>query len=169
MTDREQILAELAEEFKRWENLLSGLSEAQATASRLPNGWSAKDLTAHLMAWQQVSVARVGAAQRDEEPVLPDWLAGADPDAENVDPSNARIDETYRGASWLQVYKAWRDGFVEFLTLAKAVPEDDLVDTEKYPWLKGYALVDVLKGSYEHHHEDHLPALSAWAGQPRIS
>ena len=165
MKDPKQTLALLNEEFERWKEILASLSEEQATTSRLPNGWSIKDLTAHLMAWQQISVARLEAAQRDEEPVFPGWLAGADPDAEDVDPINARIDETYRGASWSQVHQAWRDGFIRLLTLAKEISEGDLEDTQKYPWLKGYSLFDVLQGTYEHHHEDHLQPLLTWVDE----
>jgi hypothetical protein len=39
------------------------------------------------------------------------------------------------------------------------------MDIEKYPWLKGFALFDVLQGSYEHHHIDHLEPLLAWLSQ----
>lgn len=164
MTDSGQMLTKLKEEFKRWENVLGSLSEAQATTSRLSNGWSVKDLTAHLMAWQQVSVARLEAARLNQEPELPEWLARADPDEEDVDPINARIDETYREKSWPWVHQQWRDGFVRVLTLAEAIPEDDFSNKE-YPWLKGHSLLDVLQGSYEHHHEDHWQPLLTWVNQ----
>ena len=162
MNDPQQMMTMLKEEFNRWENLLSSLSEEQATASRLPNGWSVKDLTAHLMAWQQVSVARLEAARLEQAPSLPDWFAGVTPDTEDFAPVNASIYEIYREQPWPQVHGAWRDGFVRFLTLAKELPKDDLLDTEKYPWLKGYSLFDVLQGSYEHHHVDHFGTFETW-------
>lgn len=167
MTDPEQILGKLQEEFERWEDVLGSLSETQATTSRLPNGWSVKDLTAHLMAWQQVSVARLEAAQKDKEPVFPRWLAGARPEeAEaDVDLFNARIDDTYQSQPWPWVHRQWRDGFVRCLTVAAAIPEEDVSDTKKYPWLKDHALLEVLQGTYEHHHKDHLQLLLAWVDE----
>lgn len=162
MTDSKQILTMLQAEFDRWKNLLSSLSEAQVTASSLPNGWSVKDLTAHLTAWQQVSVARLEAARLSEEPALPDWFVGVTPELEDVDIINAQIYETYRDRPWSEVYQAWRDGFERFLTLAKEIPEADLANTEKYSWLHGYSLLDVLQGSYEHHRVDHLETLQTW-------
>lgn len=36
------------------------------------------------------------------------------------------------------------------------------MDSNRYPWLKGYALSDVLIGSYDHHHEEHLGPLLEW-------
>jgi len=58
-----------------------------------------------------------------------------------------------RDRPWPGVYQDWRTGFLRLLELAAAVPEPDLLEAGKYPWLEGYALVDVLKGSYEHHRE----------------
>ena len=48
MDDKQQILTRLQEEFNRWEELLSGLSETHITASHLPANWSIKDVIAHL-------------------------------------------------------------------------------------------------------------------------
>ena len=159
--NKRRILGKLQEEFDRWEKELSTLSEAQVTTSRLPNGWSIKDLVAHLMAWQQVTVARLEAGQRSEEPMLPGWLEGADPDAEEVDALNARIYEIYQHEPWARVHRAWRDGFANVLKLGAAIPEEDLENPEKHPWLKGYPLMAVLEGTYEHHHDDHLEAFLA--------
>jgi hypothetical protein len=51
------------------------------------------------------------------------------------------------------VYRKWREGFLRFLEAGKAIPEEEMVDTGRYPWLKGYPLLAVLEGSYEHHKE----------------
>jgi len=162
MNDKDQILTTLKEEFNRWEELLSSLSEEQITNPRLQSNWSIKDVVAHLMAWQQVSIARLEAARFNTEPVLPIWLEGLDPESEeNIDQFNARIYETYHQQPWSSVHAGWRDGFLRFLKLGEGIPEDDLVDTKKYPWLKGYALFAVLQGALEHHHDDHLEPLLA--------
>ena len=74
MSEKQQILKLLSEEFDRWEAQLAGLSEAQITAPVLPPYLSIKDVIAHLMAWQQVSIARLEAAQANTAPVYPGWL-----------------------------------------------------------------------------------------------
>ena len=165
MNDKKQLLTLLEKKFKRWEEVLAGLSETQITTSRLVNGWSVKDLTAHLMAWQQVTTARLEAARMDTEPMLPDWFADVTPDTTNFDLINARIDERYREQPWSWVHQAWKTGFLEVLKLGAEMPETDLSDTGKYPWLKGYALSAVLQGTYEHHHDDHFRPLLAWVRQ----
>jgi hypothetical protein len=166
MSDKQQALALLKKEFRCWQDLLSTLSEAQITAPDLPANLSIKDVVAHLMAWQQVSIARLEAARLGTEPVFPDWLASEDPESEeHRDAFNARIYALYHQQPWPWVYQAWRDGFGTFLRLAEQIPEQDFLDAAKYPWLKGYPLLAVLQGSYEHHHDDHLEPLLAWLRQ----
>lgn len=166
MNEKKQILRMLKEEFDRWEELLASLSEEQLIARHLPADLSIKDVIAHLRAWQQVSIARLEAAQLNRDPVLPDWLAGSDPESEkDLEQFNARIHDSYRERPWSRVYQLWRDGYLRFLKLGEAIPEEELWDTEKYAWLKGYNLYAVLHGSYEHHHVDHLEPLRAWLQQ----
>lgn len=154
------LLIALRAEFNRWQTFLAGLSEAQATIPQ-PDGLSIRDVVGHLHAWQQLSVARLEAAQSGGEPVYPDWCSGLYPDDEEyIEQFNATIHETYRQQSWPHVYELWRDGFVRFLTLAESTPASDLVDKTKYPWLRGYALLDVMQGLYEHHVE-HFESLSS--------
>ncbi len=109
------------------------------------------------MAWQQISIARLEAALDNREPKLPSWLGGADPfyAEEHTDEFNAQILERYHMESWSSVYRAWQEGFLHFLELAKAIPEAKFFDANRYPWLHGYAVSEVVSGSCEHH-EEHL-------------
>lgn len=144
----------LRDEFKRWESLLAGMSEAQITTPQLHATWSVKDVIAHLHAWQQVSIARMEAALHNTEPILSDWLAGQDPESDaHLEQFNARIDNIYREQSWAQVYHAWRTGFGRFIELAEAAPEVKLMAVGRFSWLRGNALVAVLEGSCGHHRE----------------
>jgi hypothetical protein len=166
MNDKKQILTMLKEEFNRWEELLAGLSEAQITAPQLPSNLSIKDVIAHLRVWQQRSVARLEAAVLNKEPEFPPWPAGLDPDSEaDVDQINAWIYETYRDRPWSSVHQDWREGFLRFLELGEMIPEKELFDTGRYPWLPGHPLSFILLASYDHHHEEHLEPLLAWLRQ----
>lgn len=166
MNDKQEIIASLREEYNRWEELLAGLSEEQITTRHLPANLSIKDVIGHLRAWQQVTLARLEAALHDREPELPDWLAGEDPESDDhLEEFNARIHETYREQPWSSVHQDWRDGFRRVLELGEIIPEKDLLDPEKYPWLEGYPLIVVLTGTHEHHHDDHLQPLLDWFNQ----
>jgi hypothetical protein len=166
MDDKAQIIALVKEEFKRWEELLSGLSEQQINTPPDPCELSIKDVVVHLWAWQQRSNARLEAALQRKEPEFPKWPPEFDPEAEGEpDQLNAWIHETYREKPWSSVYRDWKDGFHRLIELGEAIPEKDLLDPERYPLLEGYRLSDVLLGSYEHHHIDHFEHLLTWLRQ----
>ena len=163
MNDKGQLLTMLRDEFTRWDRLLSSLPEEQATPRQLPSDLSIKDVVAHLWSWQQRSVARVEAALNGTEPVLAGWPEALDPESEDdLEQINAWIHETNLDKPWPRVYADWRTQFLRFLDLSEEVPEADLMQPGKYPWLPGYPLSAVLEGSYNHHHEEHFGPLLDW-------
>ena len=164
--NKHQLLASLRDEFNQWEELLAGMNEAQITAPRMADGLSIRDVIAHLRAWQTRSIAKLEAAMRDTEPLLPAWPVGLDPEAdEDMDQINAWILDMYRGQPWSQVHQEWRDGFLRLLELGEAIPEAALMDAGRYAWMQGRPLAAVLQGSYEHHREEHREPLLAWLEQ----
>src|SRR5262245_2206629 len=105
MKMKRHILAALNEMLDEWENLLAGLKEEEIVTPLAPEELSIKDEMAHLMAWQQRSIARAEAARLDREPQFPNWPDALDPEAEDVDQINAWIYETYRAQPWSQVHQ----------------------------------------------------------------
>lgn len=159
---KEHILAALREQFDHWEGLLAGLSEEQITAPHFDLDWSIKDVMAHLWAWQQISIARMEGGLLDREPGFPKWILESNKDwEENADQTNAVTFEKYHNKPWSEVYQNWRNGFLRFLELGNEIPEINLLDTGRYPWLKGYSLAFILVASYDHHQE-HFEKLLAW-------
>jgi hypothetical protein len=164
---KEQIIAELRALYDQWAEVLATLRDEQATTRRASSGLSLKDEMAHLYMWQQISRARLQAALIDQLPQYPRWPREILPDSEgDVDRINAWIYETHDELPWTSVREKWREGFLDFLALAEAMPEPLLFQRDKYPWLGEHTLADVLRGSHEHHQE-HLNELRAWLQQDR--
>ena len=161
MNMKDHILTALREQFNRWEELLASLGEEQITAPRFDDNWSIKDVIAHLWAWQQISIARMEATVLNQKPEFPKWLAEFDEGwEENAGQTNAWIYQTYHQKPWSEIYQKWREGFLKFLESGEPIPEKDLLDRDRYPWLKGYPLAFILVASYDHHQE-HLEQLLA--------
>jgi hypothetical protein len=159
MDDKAQLIKKLGEEFNRWEELLTGISEEQITAANFIDSLSIKDILAHLTVWQQISVARMEAARHNKEPEYPNWHPEFDPESkEELAKINALIYETRHELPWSDVHREWKERYLRFLELAESIPEKDLLEIGKYPWLREYPLSAVLLGSYEHH-EEHLEPL----------
>ncbi|HEU4724952.1 MAG TPA: ClbS/DfsB family four-helix bundle protein [Candidatus Eisenbacteria bacterium] len=165
MTRKQELIADLRTVYGDWERLLSAADAEQLAARRVTSKWTLKDAVAHVMAWQQISIARMQAAKAGGEPDMPAWLGGADPAYanEHVHEFNARIHAEHEAKPWLEVFREWREGFARFLELAETIPEDALIEPGRYAWLRGYSLADVLAGSCEHHREHLDAALRALA------
>jgi len=154
MDTKQSILTALREELGRWEALLAELSEEQITAPQLDDHWSIKDVVAHLWDWQQRSIARLEAAQLNREPEYPAWPTQFDPEIEEQPHDlNAWLYAKHRDQPWASIHQQWHAGFMRCLELGEAIPEDDLLAVGRYSWLEGYALLEVLQGTYEHHRE----------------
>lgn len=162
------MLAALREEFDHWEKVLAKLTETQITTPPQPGELSLKDEIAHLWAWQQRSIARLEAGLNGADPKMPAWWPDATvtrPDATDAhevitNQINAQIYATFSDHSWADVYEQWRTGFLHFLAIGAQIAEPTLLDADRFAWLSGYALADVLLGSYDHHQE-HLEKLLA--------
>jgi hypothetical protein len=162
MNMKDHILTALREQFDSWEELLARLSEEQIVAPRFDYDWSIKDVIAHLWAWQQISIARMEAGAQDREPEFPGWITSLGEDwEENADRVNALTFETNHNKPWPEVYQNWREGFLRCLGAGKEISERDLLDGDRYSWLKGYSLAFILVASYDHHQE-HLEKLRDW-------
>jgi len=165
---KQDYLKLLHEQKIAWETLLEGLSEEQAVAPDLQDGWSIKDVVAHLMAWQQLTNARLRAALRDEAPELPGWTEGLQVDGdEDLEAINARIYAAHHDRNWSSVYQDWRSGFQRLLDTARSVPESLLMEVGRFAWLPDDPLVAVLRGTYEHHVE-HYEWVTEWLNEGSV-
>jgi hypothetical protein len=161
--DKRELVAMHEGELEAWERLLAGLSGAQMTSPRPPEGLSVKDTVAHLAAWQARTVARLAAALRGHAPQFPDWPVELDEEEsrEAVDRANAWIREANRGRPWADVHQGWHEGFLRFLELLRAVPEADLRPGAKLAWLAEYQPLEGYPGFYDFHHAEHRAQLEA--------
>ena len=167
MNMKDHILAALKEQFNSWEEMLASIDEKQITTPHFDYDWSIKDVMAHLWAWQQISIARLEGGALDREPEYPEWIVESienwEEDANRV---NALTFETNHEKPWSEIYQNWENGFVRFLELGNEISEKDLLNGDRYPWLKGYSLAFILVASYDHHQE-HLEKLLDWIQEHR--
>lgn len=162
MNMKDHLLCALREQIASWESLLSGMSEAQLATPLETSPWTAKDLLAHVYAWQQRTIARFQAALADRPPVYPQWLPGVVPDTEDVnDRVNAWLYDTYHDFPWTELHALWLDSYHQLISLAESIPQPELLDSDRYPWMSGYALAHSLLATYDHHQE-HYDMLAGW-------
>lgn len=103
-----------------------------------PNGWSTKDIVAHLAEWERMLFGWYDAAGRGEEPAVPaegyTWATMAQ--------LNERIFEQHRDERWAQVFGDWQDTSRRLISLADSVSEADLFTPGRYAWTGRGTLAD---------------------------
>jgi hypothetical protein len=162
MNMKDHILAALREQLESWEQLLAKLSDEQIAAPRFDLGWSIKDVMSHLWAWQQISIAWMQGGINHREPEYPRWIVESVGNWEkDSDQVNALTFKHNHQNPWPEIYQMWNNGLLQFLELGNRIPEGELLDGDRFPWLKGYNLAYVLIASYEHHQE-HLEKMRDW-------
>ncbi|MFM2032622.1 MAG: hypothetical protein RLZZ297_1387 [Chloroflexota bacterium] len=110
-------------------------------------------LYTHLWAWQQITRARLSAGRDGHAPLYPTWPT-SDPDTHAViDDINAWIQQTHGQCSAAEGFRRWQAGYREILALCTELAAADYSDPDRSPWLDGYVLLDVVRGSLEHHRE----------------
>ncbi|MPM34470.1 hypothetical protein SDC9_81053 [bioreactor metagenome] len=78
--------------------------------------------------------------------------------SEDVTDINAVIYGGIKEDAWEQVQARWQAGFEHLLQTAARFDERTLLDSDRFPWMNGYSMADVLLGTYDHHLE-HWQAL----------
>lgn len=166
MNMKSHILTALREQFAQWEVLLESLNEGQSISPAFDLDWSIKDVITHLWGWQQISIARMKAGAQGGEPVFPNWLLEFPEWDESAKLTNNWMHTNFHQRSWVEAHQKWKEGYALLIDLGEQITERDLLDSDRYPWLKGYSLAFILVASYEHHQE-HFDKLTAWLSENR--
>lgn len=122
---------------------------------------SLKDVIAHLTGWRWRTVARLEAGLSGGEPEV-HWPAHLNED-DHTDEINNWFYETNRDKPLADILAESRETFDRVERAIAALPEDDLFQPNRFPWLEGYTLGPaVVEGTYEHYHIDHEPEIRDW-------
>jgi hypothetical protein len=146
-----------------WERVLVRIAEPQLTAPLLANGWSVKDVVAHVMAYERWTAAQVRAAARGDEPTTRE-LYGTDDippgvDTLDTDARNVALHAYYRDTPLAEVMAGSQHAFDALLAVVQETPEEQLADPGLSPWLGGVSWLRLVPQQSYEHYEQHLPEL----------
>jgi tetratricopeptide (TPR) repeat protein len=121
--------------------LVAKLTEDERSTPGSLERWSAKDIVAHLAEWKARTGQRLVAAARNELP----------PTVDDFDQVNAEIFEAHRHQPWADVLEKLHRAHEGLIERLRAIPEDDLVDPNRFPWQNGRPLWrDIAGNGYSH-------------------
>ena len=166
MSTKDQALADMRASWDETEAVLARIPEDRMLEPGVSGDWTFKDVVAHLNGWRVLTLARLEGAQHDRAPAPAPWPADLDPDAESdVDQINDWIYQSSRGRPLQDVLAEYSQSFERMRAAVAAIPERNLTDPGRYPWMGGHPVAAVLDGTFGHLHEEHEPLIRAWLGR----
>ena len=148
----------LEEEHEAWQpfEALAGLTDAQLEkAVEAAHGWSGRDLMAHMLAWQAVSLAVAKElAVNETSPTIA--RVDADWDARGGEVVNAELQAQWGSLSMADLREQFRTQPGELRGYLTVVPESR--------WIKNPAHMESFDTETIDHYRDHLADLAAILG-----
>jgi len=160
--DKAQLLDEMNSGYAAFENTLAPLDEKQMISSGVNGDWSIKDILAHLTAWQRYIVIRLQAAARNEKPAV-----RGPADDEEMDKMNARFYEENKSRPLVEVLADFHATYRQVVEAVQALSDEDLFDPQRFAWMKGNALWELVAGNTYDHYQEHIGSIQEWLGKAR--
>lgn len=165
--DKKGLLDKIQRESEQWDRFLGEVGEERMEQPGATGEWAFKDVVAHLSAWRARALQKLEAARRDQTPSGPFWPAGLDEDNDDdLEEINNWIYEENHDRSLSNVLDESRQQFRHLRELVRSLSEEDLFSPDRYDWLEGKPLADML--TFTHFHEEHEPILRQWLAEQKI-
>jgi hypothetical protein len=152
---RTELVARVRADRARLEATLSRMSEEQLVQPGVEGDWSAKDIMAHIAAWEQRMVSWIDEALRGKIPAQP-------ADDVELDRINAAIYEESQDRPLTEVLAEFETSYQVALAAAGTTPEADLMDPHRFAWRQGEPLWEMVASNTYWHYEEHGDPLRAW-------
>jgi hypothetical protein len=166
-SSKPEFVSQIAGSRARLQAGIDAFDDSDTVEPVLPDGWSVKDVMAHVAEWELYVVRRIEARRRGEEPEV--WATSE----EGTDATNARLFAQNRDRSLAEVAGFYHDAHKQVLDVIVSMSEADLLDDSKRedvigPWRSPVWMH--IGGNTFWHYEEHAEAVEAYrAGLGRPS
>lgn len=107
------------------------LTDEERTVSGSADNWAIKDVVVHSSVWKVIMSERFIASMSGSDPLTYD----------DFDAENEKIYQTHREDSWESVVKFQEGAYRQLVEQVELAGEHDLVDPDRFAWLKGNSLL----------------------------
>jgi hypothetical protein len=155
--DKTSILNEMSTNYTALEEILATLDKTQYFTEGVIPGWSIKDMLAHIASWHHRLLMWLDAAIGNGEPAI----SGPD-NVEEMDALNAQFYQENKSRPLDEVLTDFRTTHQQIMDIVQAIPEDDLISPNRFAWLKGEPLWQVIAGDTFEHYREHIKQIQEW-------
>lgn len=152
---------ELLEAIKNsWDDLtevIKELSEEQMTRPKVQDGWTVKDLMAHVAAWHRLAMDRLHAATTGEALKYP--VIQSD---QFVDAFNAETYAKFKDQPLNEVISEFNSSYEEFLSQIELLDEELLPQNLPFDWAGNLTYQIMISANTHWHYPEHIEAILKW-------
>lgn len=152
---KDELLHLVRTEWAVFEDILKQVQQQKMVEPNVENGWSVKDILAHITAWEKLMCQWLEEAVRGDIPERPQDDAG-------IDRLNARLYAQNRDKSLDEVLADFQNTHQRSLKVIQLVPENDLFDPQRFDWREGDPLWYMVGGNTFWHYREHSESIQAW-------
>lgn len=152
LTRKQALLVELETSRAEWDSLMNQLLESDLADTPITGKWALKDVTAHLLFWENRTVQWLEAARRGTEPE-----PSALPQDMSEDDENEWIYQYYRAQSLDDILAESRRVHEAAVNAVRAMDDHEL--QVKHAWLGDKSLVEALPGNSYEHYREHIKTI----------
>jgi hypothetical protein len=136
-------------------NFNATLNDEERSVSGSAENWAIKDVIVHSSVWKVIMSERFIASMSGSTP----------PTFDDFDAENEKIYQRHREDSWESVVKFQEGAYGQLVEQVELAGEDDLVDPDRFAWLKGNSLLKRTFHNGYFHPLWHLALLSNERGE----
>jgi hypothetical protein len=158
--NKEVVLDRIRTERRRLERNLALLDEDRMQIAGVVNGWSIKDILAHLVEWEQRFLGWYRIGLRGVVPEVPAPGLGWD----QLDVLNQRIYQENHDRPLADVMADFRASYREVLQTVRAIPEAEMFDSNRFAWTGDGNLVGYIMANTANHYRWAKRLIREWMG-----
>jgi hypothetical protein len=155
---KERLIQTLVNAHNDFQGLLDEMEAEKLTEVGVVEGWSVKDILAHIAFWEQRVTAWAAALNQGTRPEPPFW--SSDWNEERI---NQAIYEQNRERALQDVLDQWQSVHESVLQAIQEMSEQDLFE-RKVNWLGNASFAEALPGNSFEHLRHHEQDIRAWLG-----
>src|SRR5215467_7857819 len=139
--DKTGVLKEMSASYDALEEILASLDKTQFVTEGVIPGWSVKDMLAHIASWHHRLLRWLDAAVYNQEPTI----SGPN-NIEEMDALNAQFYQENKARPLDEVQADFRSSYKHILDFVQAMPENDLINPQRFAWSQGEPLWQAIAG-----------------------
>lgn len=151
-----ELLEEIQTEWELLEVLLMELDEEQMLDTRAQNGWSVKDILAHITFWERLALDRLYAG-RDGKPMQIELVGSWDVDGLNMQTYTENKDRPLD-----EVLADTQDIHSELMNVLEGSEAGFIEGPLPFDWAQGTPVWRFVGENTSWHYKEHRQALEAW-------